>query len=79
MKNDPDKSENETYKDGTLITTVVVYAAHKNINNQVLLSIAVIAVYNDSKKPISCRALLGSGSQNNFMTEYMAKYFRLKQ
>ncbi|XP_060841938.1 uncharacterized protein LOC132922439 [Rhopalosiphum padi] len=46
---------------------------------QVLLSTAIINVYNNDGKPVKCRALLDSGSQNNFITEHMAQVLKLRR
>lgn len=46
---------------------------------QVLLSTAIINVYNNDGKPVRCRVLLDSGSQNNFITEHMAQMLKLRR
>ncbi|XP_060846165.1 uncharacterized protein LOC132925818 [Rhopalosiphum padi] len=46
---------------------------------QVLLSTAIINVYNNDGKPVKSRVLLDSGSQNNFITEHMAQVLKLRR
>lgn len=59
----------------------VSVSAHASAINyrQVLLSTAIINVYNTDGKPVRCRVLLDSGSQNNFITEHMAQMLKLRR
>lgn len=50
---------------------------HANVQSQVLLSTAVIDVYDGSGKLQHCRALLDSGSQSSFITESLVKRLHL--
>ncbi|XP_018378092.1 PREDICTED: uncharacterized protein LOC108770856 [Trachymyrmex cornetzi] len=51
-------------------------SSHRSLN--ILLSTAVINVYDSSNSVHSCRALLDSGSQMNFITEELANRLKLK-
>ncbi|XP_016664554.1 uncharacterized protein LOC107885426 [Acyrthosiphon pisum] len=59
----------------TAHSTVAATAAAPD--KHVMLSTAVIKVYDKMGNAIHCRALLDSGSQNNFVTEYMAQTLQL--
>jgi hypothetical protein len=48
-------------------------------NHQILLSTAVVLVSNADGCPTVCRALLDSGSQNNFMTESLTQTIKLSK
>ncbi|KAF0751198.1 Uncharacterized protein FWK35_00016915, partial [Aphis craccivora] len=68
------RSDNETIQitaHGTVAATAAAPDKH------VMLSTAVIKVYDKMGNAIHCRALLDSGSQNNFVTEYMAQTLQL--
>ncbi|XP_077266386.1 uncharacterized protein LOC143899738 [Temnothorax americanus] len=45
----------------------------------VLLSTAIVNIYDSNNKPLSCRALLDSGSQMNFITQEFADKLQLKE
>jgi len=60
-------------------TSVNAHARQEGRVGQVLLSTAEILVYDNTNKPVWCRALLDSGSQHNFMTESMTRRLNLKR
>ncbi|XP_060861787.1 uncharacterized protein LOC132938793 [Metopolophium dirhodum] len=68
------RSDNETIPI-TAHSTVAATAAAPD--KHVMLSTAVIKVYDKMGNAIHCRALLDSGSKNNFVTEYMAQTLQL--
>lgn len=68
------RSDNENIP---VIAHTIVAATTAAPNKQFMLSTAVIKVYNNMGNAIHCRALLDSGSQNNFITEYMAQTLQL--
>lgn len=72
------RSDNENTAVIAHTTVTTTAAASDNYNSKhVMLSTAVIKVYNSNGNAIYCRALLDSGSQNNFVTEYMAQTLQL--
>ncbi|XP_011858104.1 PREDICTED: uncharacterized protein LOC105555686 [Vollenhovia emeryi] len=52
-------------------------SAHHSLN--ILLSTAIVYVYDSKEQPISCRVLLDSGSQMNFITDELANQLHLKE
>lgn len=52
-------------------------STHHSVN--ILLSTAIVYVYDSKEQPISCRVLLDSGSQMNFITEELANQLYLKE
>lgn len=75
-----DNREGNKDKDGTQpLTSVNAHASYEDVQGQVLLSTAVIFAHNNSNEKIYCRVLLDSGSQNNFITNSMAKHLQLKR
>ncbi|XP_050544282.1 uncharacterized protein LOC126907214 [Daktulosphaira vitifoliae] len=71
--------------DNTTLQQPILTNAHtyqRNYNSSrrsVLLATAVVHAYNNKNEPVVCRVLLDSGSQNNFITESMAHYLKLKR
>ncbi|KAF0713514.1 Integrase catalytic domain-containing protein, partial [Aphis craccivora] len=69
----------EQFKDNTEeISTTSNVRVSAIIYKQVLLSTAIINVFNNDGKPVRCRVLMDSGSQNNFITEHMAQMLKLR-
>lgn len=75
-----DKREsNRDSANTTETTSVVAHTTRQDVNNQILLSTAVVLAYSNSNELVPCRVLLDSGSQNNFITESMSKCLQLKR
>ncbi|CAI6352636.1 unnamed protein product [Macrosiphum euphorbiae] len=70
--NAPHKIEHVLFSNATSKRNARIQLGHS-----VMLSTAVIKVYDKMGNAIHCRALLDSGSQNNFVTEYMAQTLQL--
>lgn len=62
-----------------LLTSVSGHASYEDVQGQVLLSTSVIFTHNNSNEKTYCRVLLDSGSQNNIITDWMAKHLQLKK
>lgn len=60
-------------------TSLNVHAARIETSESVLLATAVVKVYNTDKNSITCRVLLDTGSQNNFMTEEVCQLLKLQR
>ncbi|KAJ8950955.1 hypothetical protein NQ318_008396, partial [Aromia moschata] len=67
---------NSTTKDSKDVTISTHCNQHK-FENFVLLSTAVISIFDSQNKPIKCRALLDSGSQSNFITQELFEKLNL--
>ncbi|XP_018368747.1 PREDICTED: uncharacterized protein LOC108764844 [Trachymyrmex cornetzi] len=74
-------SESEAGKEGQAQDTVVATSARiDDVSNatQVLLSTAMVKVYDRTGKSHNCRALLDNGSQSHFITKDLARRLDLK-
>lgn len=78
--NDTAEINNSDNKDNNneLCTTISAHASQIN-NGQILLSTAVVRVINKAGVSILCRALLDSGSENNFIREEIAQSLGIKR
>lgn len=53
--------------------TITSHCSHASKDSFVILSTALVYVYDKNNKPVQCRALLDSGSQSNFVTKELAE------
>lgn len=76
----PSSNSKESLVDSNKIPQpIVTQCASTHCTLNILLSTAIIHVYDSKNQPVACRALLDSGSQMNFITDELAARLQLKE
>lgn len=73
------KSSEQPNTNAALSTSLSAHASKVETTASILLATAVVKVYNKIGKSTTCRVLLDTGSQNNFITEEVCQFLDLKR